>query len=400
MPLSSGNRRDYVPSSLSLEVLRLDRGGSLRHTGIAMHIQALTFEPIFKRRIWGGQRLREVFAKDIPEDQPIGESWELADLPGDKSVVATGPLKGTPIDELVRRWGPQLTGRAALFEGSFPLLIKFLDAQQDLSVQVHPDAAMAHRLGGAVRVKHEAWYVLATTGDAAIYRGLQPGVTRDEFSTAIAMGNCAELLQRIPVRPGDCHYLPSGTVHALGAGVLVAEIQTPSDVTYRVFDWNRVDPRSGRPRELHVEQALQCIHFGTVSEEPHPRSHVGSYWTTVTRLVTCESFVIEKVRMVAGLEQRIPYAEPVVWIVLQGRGQVHYGDDGAGLNFGPGDTILLPAELPNGQVALQEDAVWLEVTIPTRSDLADYERPSRESLRAPQGSPESPIQLHIDRESH
>ena len=199
-----------------------------------------------------------------------------------------------------------------MFQGSFPLLIKFLDARQDLSVQVHPDRAMAERLGSGVRVKHEAWYVLETEGDAAIYKGLKAGVSRSDFSAAIESGTCDELLRRIRVKPGDCHYLPSGTVHALGAGVLVAEIQTPSDVTYRVFDWNRVDPASGRPRELHVEQALECINFGPVDESAQKRSHLASHWTTVTRLVTCESFIIEKVRMVAGLEQRIPYAEPVV----------------------------------------------------------------------------------------
>lgn len=362
-----------------------------------MQVHPLIFDPIFKRRIWGGQALRTVYGKDIPADEPIGESWELADLPEEKSVVAGGPMKGKRLDELVRDWGTALTGRAPLFQGSFPLLIKFLDAREDLSVQVHPDEAMAKKLGGDVRVKHEAWYVLETTGDAAIYKGLRPGVNREDFSALIASGACAELLKRIPVKPGDCHYLPSGTVHALGAGVLVAEVQTPSDVTYRVFDWNRVDPTTGESRELHVDQALECIHFSAPSDSAQQRSHVGSYSTTVTRLVTCDSFIIEKVRMIAGLALEIPYAEPVVWIVLTGRGKVTYGKSNSELSFKPGDTVLLPADLRDARVELAEDCVWLEVTIPTESSLAEFGRPSREELRAQPGSPNAPVQINIDR---
>ena len=140
-----------------------------------MDVHPLVFKPIFQERIWGGQGLRDVFNKDLPPETRIGESWELADLPAVKSVVARGPLEGTPIDALVARWGGRLMGQAELFQGSFPLLIKFLDAQEDLSVQVHPDAAMAKRLGGDVRVKNEAWYVLSARDDGAIYKGLKPG---------------------------------------------------------------------------------------------------------------------------------------------------------------------------------------------------------------------------------
>lgn len=363
-----------------------------------MQVHPLRFEPIFKRRMWGGQALGPMFDKRLPADQPIGESWELADLPDDKSVAAEGPVKGKRIDELVRDWGRALLGRAALVDGSFPLLIKFLDAAQDLSVQVHPDEAMvSRRAGGGLGVKHEAWYVLAAQPGAVIYKGLRPNVTREDFASSIKQGQCAELLNRIRVRPGDCHYLPSGTVHALGAGVVVAEVQTPSDVTFRVFDWNRIDPATGKPRELHVEQALQCIHFGPADESAQQRSHVGSYWTTVTRLVTCESFIIEKVRMAAGVQQAIPYAEPVVWIVIQGRGRITYAGCVLGLAFKPGDVLLLPAALDHGQVALDEDGVWLEVTIPTPSDLADYPRPGREVLRAQPGSELSPIQINVRR---
>jgi mannose-6-phosphate isomerase len=362
-----------------------------------VNVHPLVFEPILMPRLWGGQALRTVLGKACPAGESIGESWELADLPQAASVVARGPLKGRSLRDLVGEWGRDLTGRAALFDGSFPLLIKFLDAREVLSVQVHPDADLAARLG--VRLKHEAWYVVGCTPQAVMYKGLKPGVSRDAFVKALQEGRCADLLNSIPVRPGQCHYLPSGTVHALGAGVLVAEIQTPSDVTYRLFDWGRTDPHTGRPRELHIEQALQCMHFGPPEESAQKRSHIGSPWTTVTRLVSCPSFVIEKVRMVAGVEQRMAYGEPVVWIILTGRGRIAYGARDQELSFAPGDTVLLPAALADGRVRLDEDAVWLEVTIPTESDLAGFPRPDRTSLQAQPGTAQAPIQINIERDA-
>lgn len=339
-----------------------------------MPVHPLIFAPILKRRVWAGQRLAGLLGKPVSPGEMIGESWEIAHLPNDVSVVSRGPLRGRRLDQLVAEWGSDLLGHARLSDGVFPLLIKFLDAAENLSVQVHPDAATASVLGGDVRVKHEAWYVIAADAGSYIYHGLLPGVTPERFAAAVHDGSCAELLHRIPVRPGDCHYLPSGTVHALGGGVLVAEIQTPSDATFRLFDWNRTDPLTGKPRPLQVEAGLRCVHFGE-RPAPQPRSHVASFWTTVTRLVTCESFIVEKVRMVAGMEQEIPYAEPVVWIVLEGTGTVLYGPGEQALPFKPGDTVLLPAALQQGRVRLDVDAVWLEVTLPSPSDLADFERP-------------------------
>ena len=331
-----------------------------------MQVHPLMFEPIFKPKIWGGRHLETVFNKALPPGVNIGESWEAADLENDQSVVTVGRAKGKTLGELVSLWGEELIGRAELFEGRFPLLIKFLDASQNLSVQVHPDAKMAAKLGGNVRVKNEAWYVLSAGPQGAIYRGLNPGVTRESFAQAIRDGTCDQLLKRIPVKEGDCYYLPSGTVHALGADVMVAEIQNPSDVTYRVFDWNRVDESTGKPRELHVDLALECINFDTPPPDQR-RSHVASVWTAVTRLATCESFVIEKVRMAEGLVQEIPYAELVVWMVLEGRGRILCGD-GPAVEFKKGDTVVLPAGMKNGRVEMLADGVWLEVTIPTEGN--------------------------------
>ncbi len=332
----------------------------------------LVFEPILKRRIWGGRRL-ERLGKKLPPDTPIGESWELADLEQDQSVVRSGPAQGRTLGELVRTWGPDLFGDVELFAGRFPLLIKFLDASQTLSVQVHPDEAMARSLGGSVRVKNEAWYVIDAEPDGAICRGVREGVDRAAFASAVREGRVADCLRRTPVRAGDCHYLPSGTVHALGAGVLVAEIQTPSDTTYRLYDWDRVDPATGRPRELHIEQALECIHFGP-DERPQERSHVASLWTTVTRLVTCGSFLIERVRMGEGFGQQMAYGGMVVWMVLEGRGQIHYAGGGEPLAFGVGDTVLLPAALPGARLTVLSGAEWLEINVPPKRAAAELDR--------------------------
>jgi len=330
-----------------------------------MAIHPLIFEPILKPRIWGGDRLARLLGKS-PSDQPIGESWEVADLEHDQSRVTAGPAKGQSLGELVKRWGADLVGDAPLVDGRFPLLLKYLDAQENLSVQVHPDATMAGQSGGGVRIKHEAWYVIAADKGGCIYRGLKVGVTREDFTAAIQRGDCDQLLNRIPVAPGQCYYLPSGTVHALGAGVLVAEVQTPSDVTFRVFDWNRVDPATGQPRDLHIDKAMACIDFDHQPIRGEERSHVASVWTTVTRLVTCDSFIIERVRMIEGYDGEIPYAQLVVWMVLEGRGVIAYDDNRERLAFGRGDTVVLPGGLADARLTTLSDCTWLEITVPPK----------------------------------
>ncbi len=342
-------------------------------------VHPVVFEPIYKPRIWGGRGLQRL-GKTLPADESIGESWELVDLEDDQSVVRDGPAQGMTLRQLVETWGSDLLGDVPLFGGRFPLLIKFLDAVSDLSVQVHPDEARARQHGGDVRVKHEAWYVLDAQPDGAIYYGLAHNVDRAGFAKAVTAGKVVDLLKRVPVKAGQCYYLPSGTVHALGAGVMVAEIQTPSDTTFRVYDWDRVDAKTGKPRDLHIEDALECINFDTPIPKQE-RSHVVSVWASVTRLVTCEPFLIERIRMQEGAEQEIPYDGLVVWVVLQGKGQIEYPDRPEPLLFQAGDTVLLPAALKAAQLKITEQAMWLEVTVPLPSDLAPFERPSQAELR-------------------
>jgi mannose-6-phosphate isomerase len=325
----------------------------------------LVFTPLLKPRIWGGRRLETRLRKTLPPNVSIGESWEVADLEADQSVVRTGPARGRTLAELVTEWGPQLLGSAGSVAGRFPLLIKYLDACENLSVQVHPDAAMAQRRGGQVRVKDEAWYVIDAPPDGCIYRGFQPGTTRADLMTAIEQGTVVSALRRIPVKPGQCYFLPSGTVHALGAGVLVAEVQTPSDVTYRFYDWDRVDPTTGQPRALHVAEALDCVSFAPFDPAFEKRSHVASMWTTVTRLITCGSFIIERVHMSGGIDQGIPFGQLVIWMVLEGTGSVRANRTDEPCLFAPGDTVVLPAGLDAPHLATEVDCKWLDITLPT-----------------------------------
>ncbi len=228
----------------------------------------LVLEPILMSKVWGGRRLA-AYGKPLPPDEPIGESWELADLPrtdpggggGDaaRSVVANGALAGRTLHDAIGLWGEGLLGDARLTdEGGFPLLVKYLDAREPLSIQVHPSPQYAKSHPDA-RLKTESWFILEAEPGSVIYKGFREGVTADDLRVAIENGTVPELMRAEPAVPGHCHTLPSGTVHALGAGVLVAEVQTPSDTTFRIYDWAGEHGRKGR--ELHVQEAIGCIRF-------------------------------------------------------------------------------------------------------------------------------------------
>lgn len=346
-----------------------------------MNPYPLIFEPIFKARVWGGRRMETRLRKRLPAG-PVGESWELADLENDQSVVAFGPAKGKTLSQMVDLWGDDLLGRAKLVDGRFPLLLKFLDAGQALSVQVHPSAEAARKAGGEVRVKNEAWYVIDAAPDSWILRGVKPGVDADVLRAALLRGHAEQVLNRINIRSGHAYYIPSGTVHALGPGALIAEVQTPSDITYRLHDWNRIDPRTGGLRELHIEEGMDSVSYKPVPPDAEHPEHVASVWTTITRLVRCDSFVIERIRMVAGVEQAIPYEEMVAWMVLDGAGTIRCDGLKEPIRFGVGDTVLLPAGLKNGRVAVEEVSTWLEISIPVVSSLGDLNRAERNSMRS------------------
>jgi len=331
----------------------------------------LLLEPVYKEKVWGGRSL-ERFGRSLPggPDARIGESWELADLPttspsggggeGAHTRIRNGPLSERAIDDVLRDFREHVLGSAAERSGqAFPLLLKYLDASENLSVQVHPSAEYAAAHPGA-HLKSEAWYIVDAEPGAKIYRGVREGTTPASLREAIETGTVDDLLVQVPAEIGACHYLPSGTCHALGAGIFVAEIQTPSDTTFRVYDWDRTD------RELHVEQALECIDFGpvdtgryepgTVVEDGHARGR---------HLVDCEHFAVWEWTLSQADTRRFTSDELSVLMLVRGRGLLAWGSETAQtLPIGAGDTTLLPAALPSVELRADEELVLLEVTLP------------------------------------
>ena len=316
-----------------------------------MKMYPLKFQPVYKQRIWGGQKLREFFGKDIPPLEKIGESWELTDLPNDKSVITNGELAGKTLEAVIKKYPKEVMGNKN-FAGPFPLLIKFLDAEDILSVQVHPDKETCRKTGKG-EPKTECWYIVAAQAGAVIYKGLKKGVTKEQFAQAIEKGTVAELLMKITVKKGQCHFLPAGTVHAIGAGLLIAEIQMPSDTTYRIFDWGRLD-HAGKPRQLHIKEAMESIHFDSSNDNLSV--------TTVGRLVDCKYFKVDKGHQAKGCETLLSPGILKVLIILQGSGTI-IGKDSHSVDFKAGETIVIPA-IYEGAMQFLEETQYLTVIIP------------------------------------
>ncbi|MEO7931714.1 MAG: type I phosphomannose isomerase catalytic subunit [Chthoniobacterales bacterium] len=245
----------------------------------------LFFEPLFMERVWGGSHLQTLFDKHLPHGSRIGESWEIVDREEAQSVVHIGPLKGSTLQELWTGYRADVFGKDYIAHPSprFPLLFKLLDAQERLSIQVHPPAALAPILDG--EPKTEMWYIVDARLDHAIFAGVKKGTTRDTFQQHLDAGTVEEIVQRIPVESGDAIFIPSGRLHAIGAGNVIVEIQQNSDTTYRVFDWNRLG-LDGQPRQLHVEQSLQSIDYNDTDPQLLPRDQ--------EELVRCDYFRVEK----------------------------------------------------------------------------------------------------------
>ncbi len=316
----------------------------------------LRFEPLLRRYVWGGRRLAQRFGKSCG-DQPCAESWEVCDHGDDQSVVAAGPLQGSTLHTLVKSRGAGLMGRHAE-RSQFPLLFKLLDAQDVLSVQVHPDDERAAKLQPRSFGKNEAWVVLDAEPDSVIYAGLKRGVDRAMFERELARGTCALCLHQIRPCVGDCLFVPAGAVHALGRGVLVAELQQTSDVTYRLFDWNRRGA-DGMPRPLHIAAGLDCIDWNL-----GPLTPVGADAALVNRpqhLVASRQFNWDRWRIdmpaTFGGDDR-------AHILAVISGQAGVAGDPLGAPLGPGGTILLPAECGPTVVRPEGETIILDAYLP------------------------------------
>jgi len=306
----------------------------------------LTFEPIFQERMWGGQRLESEFHKKLPPQKHIGESWEIVDRTEAQSVVANGPLRGRTLHELWTRHREEIFGEVPETP-RFPLLIKIIDAQEKLSLQVHPAEDAATRLGG--EPKSEFWYV-AGADETELFLGFRKPITREKFEEAVRDGAVLDYVHKIAVRAGDAVFLPAGRVHATGAGNLLIEIQQNSDTTYRIFDWHRIDPTTGKQRELHVQRAIQCIDFEDV--QPKLIEARGEL------LVSHSLFEIQKWTL-DGRRDAAPLGQFAIICCLTGSLSC------ASVELAPGQIFLVPAQLKDRAVRPATDNVsLLRVTIP------------------------------------
>jgi mannose-6-phosphate isomerase len=285
----------------------------------------------------------------MPGGKRIGESWELADLPADKSKIVNGELAGETLESVIRKYTKEITGTEQ-FKLPFPLLIKILDCGDKLSVQVHPDDATCKRMGKG-NFKTECWYIIQAQPGAVIYKGLKKGTTKENFAQAIKNRTVERLLVKVPAKVGECHFLPAGTPHAIGAGLLIAEIQTPSDTTYRVFDWNRVDDK-GKPRPLHIEEALESIHFDPSRDNLSVAS--------VGRLVDSEYFKVDKGHQAKNCEMLLSPGKIKTIMIMSGLGTIT--GNGNTVEFRAGDTILIPAAY-GGVMRFSAETEYLTATI-------------------------------------
>lgn len=327
----------------------------------------LRFEPLFQRYIWGGTRIKTMLDKPAGQGT-CAESWEIVDHGIHQSIVKYGPLKGKTLREIVSRHGEDLLGKVWLERindasvpanliGRFPLLLKFLDANQHLSVQVHPDNQMAATLDPPDLGKTEAWYVMHADAGAKIFAGLKTGVSREQFKLAISNGTTEELLHSFSPKAGDCVFIRAGTLHAIGAGLVIAEIQQASNTTFRVFDWNRLGS-DGLARDLHVEQSLAAIDFdlGPV----RPVVPVDTENPKAKTIVSNSKFVMRK----WTTDDPVELNDDQLHLLAVTTGNVSVAHDPGNQPLQIADTILIPASCTEVQVIPDGTAEFLDIVLP------------------------------------
>jgi mannose-6-phosphate isomerase len=332
----------------------------------------LAFEEGYVPRMWGGTRMREVYHKPTPADQPIGEAWLVADHAQHESVVKDGPLAGRTLRQLLQEDAAAILGSRARLtvHGRFPLLLKLLDAGEELSIQVHPDDAAAARLREPDVGKTEMWYVIEGRAESLLYCGLPPEVDAAQFESARSRGRLADLMTRIPAQPDTAVFVPAGTVHAIGAGCLLAEIQQNSDLTYRIDDWGRTQP-DGTPRELHIEKALNVTRFGSRhAGAAHPLAY-DVPGARINVLAACRYFAAEHIAVSGGTHFDMHGESFQLCLGLDGRLTVIA--DGAERALAPGEALLVAGRCAAMEVRGQ--GAFLRYYVP---DLArDTVRPLR-----------------------
>ncbi len=315
------------------------------------------FNPIFKERVWGGRAIETLYGKKLPGSGPIGESWEISDRPRDASVIINGPLAGKNLRWLMEIHERDLLGDVKSQNGLFPLLIKILDAQEKLSLQVHPPASKAAELGGDP--KTEMWHITHAAPGAELYVGLKRGVTRQEFEARIKDGTVAECFHRIPVKAGDTMFLPSGRVHAIGAGLVIFEIQQNSDTTYRVFDWNRVGT-DGKPRDLHVAESLASIDFEDFEPALVQSDFESAGRFKIRPLAKHPLFSVDAFRALS--KEPISFRQQKLKIVGALENKIGVEGGGTSVPLSPGEFCLIPACINDAKIETEIGSSFLLIS--------------------------------------
>ncbi|AWM12983.1 mannose-6-phosphate isomerase [Flavobacterium sediminis] len=317
-----------------------------------MKAYPIQFEAILKERIWGGTKLKDYLNKPIISEI-TGESWEISTVPGDISVVANGDLKGRNLNEIIADFPKEILGERVLenFGQQFPLLFKFIDAREDLSIQLHPNDELAKKRHNSFG-KTEMWYVMQAEEQSRLVVGFKKASNQKEYVQHLENNSLLELLEEIPVKAGDVFFLETGTIHAIGSGVLIAEIQQTSDVTYRLYDWGRVDAE-GKSRELHTELALEAINYELT---PSKITYTANE-NQATELVHCPYFNTDALPVDGTVKWKSHEGSFTVFMCAEGK--VTFTVEGVTYTYQKGDTVLIPAEISS--IVIEGKATLLEI---------------------------------------
>jgi mannose-6-phosphate isomerase len=321
----------------------------------------LKFEPILKSKIWGGQKLKNLFGKKSGKLSNIGESWEISCFNGDISVVSNGFLKGNALDELIEIYMGDLIGDRIFdeFGIQFPLLIKLIEAEDDLSIQVHPDDEIAEQRHNSFG-KTEMWYVIQADNGSELISGFRKESGKEEYIEAINKGEIKDLLNSVEVFEGDLFFIPAGRVHAIGKGILLAEIQQTSDLTYRIYDWGRLD-HQGNPRELHTEMALDVIDY---SATKNCKTDYNKIQNHTVNTIKCKYFSTNILKFDKEIEKDYILIDSfIIYLCTKGRFSIVYNQNES-ITVDEGETVLIPAALKNLILIPEKAAEILEVYVP------------------------------------
>ena len=320
----------------------------------------LKFKTIFKDKIWGGQKIKTILGKDIGELPNCGETWEISGVDGNLSVVAEGPLAGQNLQDLIREYRGDLVGERIYqhFGDRFPLLVKFIDANADLSIQVHPDDALAKKRHNSFG-KTEMWYIFQADPGASLIAGFNQPMSREKYLEYFEQGKLMDILNRESVQEDDVFFLPAGRVHTIGKGLLLAEIQQTSDITYRIYDFDRRDAQ-GNTRELHVEEALDAIDYQYYD---HYKTQYEPRTDEPVRLVSCPYFETYRLEYTEGTTRNMANRDSfTIYVCTEGEAELHDGEQRYALK--KGDVYLIPASIPEVFISTTTGFNMLESFVP------------------------------------